>query len=54
VAPDRFGGRLRRREVHVGDRDLSAFASRRGGDFLADAARGAGDDGDLVLEAGCS
>ena len=36
--------------VEVGDGDLGALAHEDAGDLLADAARGAGDDGDLVLE----
>ena len=47
---DRIGRRLRRRQVHVGDGDLGAFPRVDGGDFLADAAGGAGDDGDLALK----
>src|SRR6185369_4597529 len=36
--------------VQVGDRDLRAFTRERHRDFLADAARGTGDDGNLVLK----
>ena len=43
------GGRLGCCDVHVGDRDLGAFARVGGGDLLADAARGTGDEGDPVL-----
>ena len=41
--------RLRRGQVHVGDRDARALAGVDGRDLLADAAGRAGDDGDLVL-----
>ena len=47
---DLLGRGLGRAEVHVGDRDLGALAGVDAGDFLADAARGTGDDGDLVLK----
>ena len=48
--PDSRGGGLGRRQVEVGDRDLGALGGVDVGDLLADAAGGAGDDGDLVLK----
>src|SRR6185312_16956641 len=43
-------GRAGRSEVEVGNRDLRALAREQAGDFLADAARRAGDDRYLVLQ----
>ena len=42
-------GGLRRHLVQVGDDHFAAFAGVGEGDFLADAAGGAGDDADFVL-----
>ncbi len=42
----RVGGLL----IEVGDHDACALARKGRGDLLADAAGGAGDDGDFVLE----
>ena len=47
---DLGGGRVGRVLVQVGDRDLGAFAREDDRDLLADAAGGAGDDGEFVLE----
>jgi hypothetical protein len=44
-------GRLSAVQVDIGDGDLGAVVMELSGDFLADAAGGAGDDGDLVLQA---
>ena len=47
---DLLRGGIGRLLVEVGDDDLGAFAREHDGDFLADAARGTGDDGNLVLQ----
>jgi hypothetical protein len=44
-------GRLGCVQVEIGDRDFCAFAREEERDLLADAARGAGDDCDLILQA---
>src|SRR6516162_5546910 len=49
-AIDFIRGRLRRRQLQVGDDDFCALASETLGNFLANAARGAGYDGDFSLE----
>ena len=46
-----LGGCVRAVLIQVGDDDLRAFVDVDGCDFLADAARGSGDDGDFVFEA---
>ena len=50
VGADLGGDVLGGGEVQVGDRDLRAFARIDVGDVLAEAARGTGDDCDLVLQ----
>src|SRR5262249_31873843 len=45
------GGRLRGLLVEIGDDDARAFAREDPGDVLADAAGGAGHDGNFVLQA---
>ena len=47
---DLIGSGLRSRLVHVGNDHLAALTRKGQGDFLADAAGGAGDDADFVLE----
>jgi hypothetical protein len=47
----RVGGGLGALQVEIGDGDARALAHIGGGDLLADAAGGAGDDGDLVFQA---
>ncbi len=50
LAPISAATSLAADEVQVGDGDLRAFARIDEGDVLAEAARGAGDDCDLVLQ----
>ena len=52
VGRGQLGGcRFGRGRIEIGDHDLRALAGESAGDLLADAARGAGDDGDFVLQA---
>jgi hypothetical protein len=46
---DLIRGRLRRRQLQISDYHLCAFESEAFGDLLADAARGAGDDGNFAF-----
>jgi hypothetical protein len=47
---DLIGDRLGRVLIQVGDGDSCAFAREAQGDFSSDAARGTGDDADLVTQ----
>ena len=48
--PYLYRGRLRQRQLQVGHHDFCALASEALGDLLANAARGAGYDGDFAVE----